>query len=292
MRSMTGFGSASAAVDGGRVVAEVRSVNARFLDLKISLPREHQAIEAEVREAVQAHVERGRVEVAVRREGGERRRGRLVVDLDLAREHAAAWRTVKSRLGLAGEVDLALLRASAGDIVRMVESPADPARDLPALRRALKAALAAHDRDRRREGAHLRADMRSRVEAIAALRAACAREAAGLREVLAGRLTNRVSALLGGQAPDPARLVQEVVIALERGDFSEEITRLGSHLDAFRGLLREKVSIGKRVEFLLQEMLREVNTIGSKANHLPVTQAVLAAKSELEKLREQAANVE
>lgn len=292
MRSMTGYGSGSAPVDGGRLVAEVRSVNARFLDLKISLPREHQAAEAEVREAVQGRVERGRVEVAVRREGGGRRRSRLAVDLDLAREHAAAWRTVQRKLGLAGEVDLALLRASASDIVRVVDAPADPAREVPALRRAVKAARAAHDRERRREGAHLRDDMKGRLDAIAALREDCARHAAGLREVLAERLSTRVAALLGAQSPDPARVLQEVVIALERSDFSEEISRLGSHLDAFRALLREKSSIGKRVEFLLQEMLREVNTIGSKANHLPVTQAVLAAKSELEKLREQAANVE
>jgi len=96
--------------------------------------------------------------------------------------------------------------------------------------------------------------------------------------------------LYGGDAS--TRIVQEVAIALDRSDFTEELTRLGSHVDAFRKLLRESEPVGKRIEFLLQEMLREVNTIGSKAGHLPVTQAVLAAKGELEKLREQAANVE
>lgn len=274
------------------MVAEVRSVNARFLDLKISLPREHVAIEGEVRESVQAAIERGRVEVSVRREGSARRRSRVEVDLDLARAHAEGWRRVEEALGLTGGVDLALLRASGSDIVRVVDAPLDPSDEQPALRKAVAKALVAHGRDRAREGGHLRDDMRKRLDAIDGLRADCLREAGDLRGHLAERLTSRVAALLGGQAPDPSRIVQEVAIALERSDFTEELTRLGSHVDAFRKLLRDAAPVGKRIEFLLQEMLREVNTIGSKAGHLPVTRAVLAAKGELEKLREQAANVE
>jgi len=292
VKSMTGFGTAASAAAGARIVAEVRSVNARFLDLKISLPREHVALEGEVREAVQNAIERGRVEVSVRREGSARRRSRVEADLDLARAHAEAWRKVQRALGLRGDVDLALLRASGPDIVRVTEAPSDPADEQPALRRALARAIAAHGRERAREGAHLREDMSRRLDAIDGLRSDCLREAGELRGVLAERLTTRVAALLGGQAPDPARIVQEVAIAIERSDFTEELTRLGSHVAAFRKLLRESVAVGKRIEFLLQEMLREVNTIGSKAAHLPVTEAVLAAKSELEKLREQAANVE
>lgn len=292
MKSMTGFGTAAAPVPGGRLVAEVRSVNARFLDLKIALPREHVALEGEVRESVQASVERGRVEVAVRREGTARRRARVEVDLEAARAHAEAWRKVQRALGLEGGVDLALLRSSGADIVRVVDAAIDPADEQPALRRAVAKALAAHARERAREGAHLRDDMRRRLDAIDGLRADCLREAGGLRAVLSERLANRVAALLGGQAPDPARIVQEVALAIERSDFTEELTRLGSHLDAFRKLLRDAAPVGKRIEFLLQEMLRETNTIGSKAGHLPVTEAVLAVKSELEKLREQAANVE
>ncbi|MFM7141810.1 MAG: YicC/YloC family endoribonuclease [Alphaproteobacteria bacterium] len=289
---MTGFGTASVAVSGGRLVAEVRSVNARFLDLKISLPREHAALEGEVREAVQKANERGRVELSVRREGTARRRSRIEVDLDAARAHADAWRKVQRALGLEGGVDLALLRSSGADIVRVVDAPIEPGDEQPALLRVVAKALAAHARERAREGAHLRDDMRKRLDAIDGLRADCLREAGGLRTVLAERLSSRVAALLGGQSPDPARIVQEVAIAIERSDFTEELTRLGSHLDAFRKLLRDTASVGKRIEFLLQEMLREVNTIGSKAGHLPVTEAVLAAKSELEKVREQAANVE
>jgi uncharacterized protein (TIGR00255 family) len=292
MKSMTGYGAAQVAVGGARIVAEVRSVNARFLDLKMSLPREHQTAEAELRELVQAAVERGRVDLAVRREAPPRGKPAIAVDLELARAHADAWRRVQRSLGLAGDVTLDLLRASASDVVRSVEVAPDPARELPAVKRAVKQALAAHDRDRAREGGHLHADMRARLAALEKLRKECQDLAGGMREILVERLTTRIAALLGAAAPDPARLVQEVVLARERSDVSEELTRLGSHVEAFGALLRERAAVGKRIEFLLQEMLREVNTIGSKANHLPITQAVLAAKSELEKLREQAANVE
>lgn len=292
MKSMTGYGSASVAVPGGRLVVEVRSVNARFLELRINLPREHQGAEAELREAAQKVVARGRVDVMVRREGGSRSTVRVEPDLELARATVAAWRRVQKELKLPGEVDLALLRASGGDVLRMVQSEPDAERELPALRRAVAQALAQHARERRREGANLARDMRDRWQNLVRLQRECARLAKEMKPLLIERLTTRVTALLGTQGPDEGRVLQEVALAVERSEVSEELTRLHSHLDALAGLLREEEAVGKRIEFLIQEMVREVNTIGSKANHLPMTQAVLEAKSELEKLREQVANVE
>jgi uncharacterized protein (TIGR00255 family) len=292
MRSMTGYGSASAVVSGGRLVAEIRSVNARFLDLKLVVPREYVEAEADLRELVQGAVERGRVDLVVRREGGARRSPKMEVDVELARAYVEAWKRVQRSLGLAGQIDVGFLRGAAGDVVRRVEAAADPASERPALKRAVKGALAAHKRDREREGKTLAADMAARLKALDVVRRECTRQAEAMRGVLARRLTDRVSALLGGSGPDPARIVQEVALAVDRSDFSEELTRLGSHIAALRALLGDRGPVGKRVEFLLQEMLREVNTIGSKANQLEVTQAVLRGKSELEKLREQAANVE
>jgi len=289
---MTGFGAASAAVPGGRVVAEVRSVNARFLELKLSLPREHAAAESELREMVQAAIDRGRVDVAVRREGTARGNVRLEVNRELARAYVEAWKALKRELKLDGEVDLSLLRASGGDLIRAVEAHPDLDRELVAIKRALRAALAGHARDRRREGVHLKADMRARIRTLHGLRTACAREAEALRPILAERLAARVAALIGAPTPEPSRLIQEVAIAIDRSDISEELARLGSHLQALGDLLGEQAPIGKRFEFLLQETLREVNTIGSKANHLPITKQVLSAKGELEKLREQIQNVE
>ena len=289
---MTGFGAASAAVPGGRVVAEVRSVNARFLELKLSLPREHATAESELREMVQAAIDRGSVDVAVRREGTARGNVRLEVNRELARAYVDAWKALKRELKLDGEVDLSLLRSSGGDLIRAVEAHPDLGRELGAIKRALRAALAGHARDRRREGVHLKADMRARIRTLHGLRTACAHEAEALRPILAERLAARVAALIGAPTPEPSRLMQEVAIAIDRSDISEELARLGSHLQALGDLLGEQAPIGKRFEFLLQETLREVNTIGSKANHLPITRHVLSAKGELEKLREQIQNVE
>lgn len=292
MKSMTGFGGAQAAVQGGRVNVEVRSVNSRFLELRIGLPREQQALEAELRKIVQAEIQRGRVEVNVRREGRAAKRTRVEVDLRLAREVAAAWRRVGRELRLAGDLDLAFLRSAGGDIVRAVEEVPDPARDARAIRTALRRALQAHGKEREREGGHLERDMRKRLKALLRLRQRAERLSAGLRKVLAEKLNSRIADLMGDEAPEPARLVQEVALAVDRGDVSEELARLESHLAALGDLLGAKDPVGKRIEFLLQEILREVNTIGSKANHLPLTEAVLEAKGEIEKLREQVANVE
>jgi len=292
VKSMTGFGTAGVAVAGGRLVAEVRSVNARFLELRVNLPREHQAAEAELREAVQKAVERGRVDVVVRREGATRTSVSVEPDLELARSTVAAWRRLKKELKLPGDVDLALLRASGGDLLRSVQDQPDAEKELPALRRAVAQALAQHGRERQREGANLLKDMKERWKNLSHLHRECARLAREMKPMLTERLTARVTALLGEQGVDQGRVLQEVALAVDRSEITEELTRLGSHLDALAGLLREPAGVGKRLEFLIQEMVREVNTIGSKANHLPMTQAVLEAKSELEKLREQTANVE
>lgn len=292
MKSMTGFGTAAVAVPGGRLVAEVRSVNARFLELRIALPREHQGAEAELREAVQQAVERGRVDLTVRREGALRSNVMVEPDLDLARATVTAWRRLKKELKLPGEIDLALLRSSGGDLLRSVQVQPDAEKELPALRRTVAQALAQHTRDRQREGANLAKDMKERWKNLVQLQRECARLAREMKPMLTERLTARVTALLGDQGVDQGRVLQEVALAVDRSEINEELTRLASHLDALAALLRENAGIGKRLEFLIQEMVREVNTIGSKANHLPMTQAVLAAKSELEKLREQTANVE
>lgn len=293
MNSMTGFGTAAVAVPGGRLVAEVRSVNARFLELRINLPREHQAAESELRELVQKTLERGRVDVVVRREGSARISVRVEPDLELARATVAAWKRIQKELKLPGEVDLALLRASGGELLRSVQGQPDVDKELPLLRRVVSQAVAAHAKDRAREGANLARDMKERWKSLVALHKTFVRLAHEMTPMLTERLTARVTALIGDQGGvDEGRVLQEVALAVERSAINEELARLGSHLDALAGLLKDKAAIGKRLEFLIQELVREVNTIGSKANHLPMTQAVLAAKSEIEKLREQTANVE
>ncbi len=292
MKSMTGYATAAVEVPGGRLVAEVRSVNSRFLELRIVLPREHQALESELRERVQKLIARGRVDLTVRREGAPRATPRVEPDLDLARATVAAWRKVQKALELPGEIDLAFLRATGADVVRVVQGEPDLAKEASAIRRVVARALAQHDAERSREGANLLRDMRERLRNLERLHGESVRIAREMKPILTERLTSRVAALLGEQGLDEGRMLQEVALAVDRSEVNEELTRLGSHLSALAGLLRERLAVGKRIEFLIQEMVREVNTIGSKANHLPMTRVVLAAKSELEKLREQAANVE
>lgn len=292
MRSMTGFGRARVAVSGGHLTAEVRSINSRFLEVKLSLPREHQGLEAELRKLVGQGLDRGRVDIAIRREVTDRRRRAVEVDIELAREVRRGFARVARDLKIPATVDLALLRQAAPDIVRLSERAVSPKGEEASVRKVLEAALRAHDRERRREGTHLARDMRGRLDALERLRREMKRIAAAMGPVLRERLEKRLVKILGKNAPEPDRLVQEVAVALDKSDVAEEMTRLEAHLQAFRALLRDAQPVGKRIEFLLQEILREVNTTGSKANHLPLTQCVLEAKAELEKLREQAANVE
>jgi uncharacterized protein (TIGR00255 family) len=289
---MTGFGRARAVVPGGFITVEVRSINSRFLEVKLSLPREHQLLEPVLRKRVGESVERGRVDIAIRREAPERRRRAIEIDTELARETRKAWMKVARDLGVPGEVDLALLRQTAPDIVRLAERSLSPKGEQPAVAKALELALKAHDRDRRREGRHLASDMRGRVDTLDRLRRAMQKVAAEMKPIFQERLEKRLKKVLGKNVPDLDRLVPEVALVLDKADIAEEMTRLEAHLAALRGLLKEKAGVGKRIEFLLQEVLREVNTTGSKANHLSLTNLVIEGKSELEKLREQAANVE
>ena len=292
MRSMTGFGRARTRVPGGFITVEVRSVNSRFLELKIGLPREYQALEPDLRKRVSEWQERGRVDIAIRRDATEAKSRSVEVDLSLARESVKAWKRLQKSLGLPGEIDLALLRRTTPDVVRLREHAVPAKSEEVALRKALDLALKAHDRERRREGTHLAADMRGRLQALEKLRRQMQQIAAEMAPIFQQRMEKRLRKILGAQTPEPDRLVPEIAVVLDKADVTEEMTRLEAHLQAFRALIRDKAPSGKRMEFLLQEILREVNTTGSKANHLPLTQCVLEAKAELEKLREQAANVE
>ena len=292
MKSMTGFGSASAPIAraAGAVAVEVRSVNQRFLDVKMQLPRELQPHEAELRASVEASVSRGRVDVAVHRNAG--RTGKPVVEIDerLARAHVEAWRGLARRLQLSGTVDLAFLQGR-GELLRVTEEKAPLTAELRAVQRALALALREHDRARRREGKALERDLRGRVTALAEITRGMAERARAGAVEARRRLEERMRELLDGRV-DEARLAQEAAFQVERADVSEEIVRLGSHLDGLRKLLAARDPTGRRIEFLLQEVGREVNTISSKSNDLGLTELALAAKGEVEKLREQSQNVE
>lgn len=287
---MTGYGTAAAPLPAGRVTIEVRSVNQRFLDVRVNAPREYAAWESAARDTVRRRVERGRIEVHVGRNAPSGARTRVVVNLEAAREHAAAWRRLRRELGLSGDLDPALLRVP--DVFQTVELPGDVRREFPAATRALTRALDHLDRERRREGAHLQRDMRARIKRLVAIERAVRKHTARALVSIQAKVTDKMQKLLKGAPVDSARIAQEAAYLADRGDITEERVRLGSHLKELALLLGGLGAVGKRFEFLLQEVHREINTIGAKVNNLDVTRLVVEAKGEIEKLREQVQNVE
>ena len=292
MRSMTGYGAGAADAPTARVSVEIRGVNQRFLDVKVMLPREYAAWESDVRERVKAAAERGRVDVAVTRMPvAARRRYRVGVREELAARYVAEARRLARRLGVAGEVTIA-------DVLRLpelFETSEETPRLEPertALRRALATALGAFDRERRREGAALQKELLGRTAAIRGLAAKIRARVPAVQEAFAVRVRERLARLEGAPEMEPQRIAQEIVALAERGDITEELVRLESHLNALAATLRAAGAIGKRVEFLLQEIQRELNTTGSKAADLVVNGLVVDGKGEVEKLREQVQNIE
>jgi uncharacterized protein (TIGR00255 family) len=290
IRSMTGFGAGRGSVNGEEVDVEVRSVNHKYCEVKARLPRELGALEHDVVRAVKERVARGGVDVAVRRTQS----GSLVaprVDVGLAESYARAFAEVQARLGLPGAVTLADVIAAEG-VVRLDERPIDVEIVGEALRRALAAALAQLVAMRAREGEALARDLAARLDELERLVARVAELAPRSVEQYRERLAERVAELSRGVPVDPARLAQEVAVFADRTDVAEEVTRLRSHLAQVRALLGLTEPAGRKLDFLVQEMHREANTIGSKSQNADIAGVVVALKAEIERMREQVQNVE
>ena len=215
----------------------------------------------------------------------------MAVRAELARAYVAAARQLGRRLGLAGDVALVdVLRLP--DVFEVSEQPPELRGELPALRRALARALRAFERERRREGAHLQRDMLGRAASLKQTTAAIRRRLPRALAVLRSQVEERLMRLVGGAELDRGRVAQEVAVLADRSDVTEELVRLEAHLGALASTLRDRGPVGKRIEFLLQEIQRELNTTGAKAGDREITDRVLGAKAEVEKLREQVQNVE
>jgi uncharacterized protein (TIGR00255 family) len=287
---MTGFGSGRGDAGGEATEIEIRSVNHKFIEVKVRLPRELSALETEIVRAVKDRLARGAVEVAVRRTAAS---GLLAprVNQALAEAYVAAFRELKARLGLAGEIAVADVVAAEG-VVRLEEREVDLGAARASVSAALLAALAALASMRTREGEALARDVEARLSAIEALVARVAELAPRAVELQRARLAERVAELARGVSLDPGRLEQEVALFAERTDVAEETTRLASHLAQARALLASGEPAGRRLDFLVQEMHREANTIGSKSQSAEISVAVVSLKAEIERIREQVQNVE
>ena len=287
---MTGFGSAEGNVLGGRLSIEIRSVNHRYYNPQLKLPFELGAVEGPLRERLRQLLERGHVTVSARWIEAPPREGAVAVDLTRARQLVAAAKELKKRLKLKGDVDLAFVARQPEVLTPHQDGiGAAPWSDVaPIAERAVRELLAM----RAREGAALATELEGRLGALEAGAGAIAQRAPERLTAELARLKKAVAELAAGVQVDEQRLAVEVALMADRVDITEELLRLRTHLAACREALASDGAVGKQLGFLAQELLREVNTIGSKANDAGITQTVIAMKGELEKFREQLDNLE
>ncbi|MCI0547298.1 MAG: YicC family protein [Candidatus Rokubacteria bacterium] len=293
IRSMTGYGRAEAVGDRLVVTAECKSLNHRHLDIALKLPRVLGVHELDARRLIQGRVQRGRIDVVVTLspvEGGALHP--LSLSLAQAREYLTAARRLASDLGKTEELPLEWVLGQPGVLAREEAPAPGPGESWALLELALTRAMGELLARREAEGTLLGEELGRLLEALAAQTALCAERAPVAVRERAARLTERIQALLGEVPADPARLATEVAVMAERSDVTEELARLRAHLAQFRSLVGEGGPVGRTLDFLIQEMHREVNTLGAKADDLEISPAVIAAKSTLEKLREQVQNVE
>lgn len=291
LKSMTGFGSGRATSGTEEITVELRSVNHKFCEVKARLPRELSALETTVTKLVKEKLARGAVDVIVKRSVRASAGLVPVVDMSLAREYRRAFAEVASALGVPDNTTVKDI-VGQQNVVRLEEPHANLDDAQKATEAALADALDALRAMRAIEGAALDADLSARLSLVAGW----AREVAVLApksvELWRARLAQRVEELSKGLSIDPQRLAQEVALFAERTDVAEELTRLDSHLAQFGSLLAASEPTGRKMDFLVQEMHREVNTTGSKSQHADISARVMQMKSELERIREQVQNVE
>lgn len=290
IRSMTGYGRREGAWQGSSVIVEVKSVNHRFLDIAFRTPRSLTPFEDQFRKMVQRHCDRGRIDVSIHIQGGTGLRS-LSLDRQLAKQYYRTLRELQSSLGLAGPIEVSLI-AELRDVVTLSEEPIPRPQLSRLAQRLLTGALGDLVRMRQREGAVLAKDLTHHLEAIRSATSQIKAVAPTTAQASFDRMKARVEALLQGDVPDLPRLHQELAVYADRGDISEELVRLSSHVVQFRQTMKSRGAAGKTLEFLLQEMGRETNTIGSKSSDLAITALVVGMKASLEKLREQVQNVE
>ncbi|WP_159887074.1 YicC/YloC family endoribonuclease [Paenibacillus puerhi] len=290
--SMTGYGQAERSVAGFRLQVDLKSVNHRYCEVAVRLPREFVRYENTVKQAVQQHVKRGRVDVFVTVERDRGEAPALEVDWALAESYTQAADALRARLALSGGLTIHDLLSLPG-LVTFRDKPdvADEALEAELAACALEAAarLAAM---RQREGSYLREDLSQRLQLLEQLRLQAHRLAPQIVQEYAAKLKLRIQEMLGQPEPDEGRLAMEVALMADRASIDEELTRLSSHVGQLGRMLEDSEPVGRKLDFLVQEMNREVNTIGSKANHAALAGIVVDMKAELEKMREQIQNIE
>jgi len=291
IKSMTGYGKGQSASTAVTMSVEVRSVNHRYCDVTVKAPRSLLPLEGEVRKRVSARLGRGKIDVFINQEYAAASALLPTLNRPLVEAYLRLFDEMRTSFSVDGGIPLSLLVAQK-DVLILKESEVELGDSRQLLDEALDKALAAIDSMRRAEGEAIGRDMESRLETVDGFLSPIEERAQVVPAEWQEKLLERLSRLNGELTFDPQRVAQEVAVFADRCDISEEIVRLRSHLQQFRGLYASEEPVGRQMDFLVQEMNREVNTMGSKSNDAELTRLVVALKAELEKIREQVQNVE
>ena len=291
IKSMTGYGRSETVCEGQKITVEMKSVNHRFLELSMRLPSVLFQLETELKKKISEKCKRGRIEINVRIEGENADNSKINYNTDTARGYFDILSKIKEEFNLSDEISLRTLTSFRDIFTTPAETQLSPEL-INAVNSGLFEAVTMMIKMRQDEGAVLYQDMQERLGVIKEIVATIKARAPQVVVEYQKRLADRIKELAAGYTLDDARLAQEVAIMAERSDITEEIVRLQSHIGQFDVLLQSDEAEGKKIDFLLQEMNREINTIGSKSNDLEIARQVIEAKSEMNKVREQAQNIE
>jgi uncharacterized protein (TIGR00255 family) len=293
MKSMTGYGRGECSQNGFKITVELSSVNRKQSEISVALPREMEMLEAPARDLINRHIARGRLNMRVSLHASAgKTAAQMHLNVPLAKAYAHELKRLAQQLRLPGPVTLDQLARAPG--VFQTDAEIAEEQDFwPAVERALKKALTMLVKMREREGTHLAADLNKRISMMREATSRIQKQAPQVAKRYRTQLVERIkTAGLEVPGADDDRLLKEVVYFADRSDISEELSRLQSHYHQFEDCRKSREPVGRTLDFLAQEINREVNTIGSKANDSLISREVVTLKAELEKFREQAQNVE
>lgn len=291
IHSMTGFGRHELEVSGMNITIEARSVNSRYLDINFRIPEALSEFENDFRKIVQDKFDRGQISIKIALNGAEDKWTNLSVDRELLENYQRLIKEIQSTLSISKSPTMSDY-LNLPDLFKYEQELPEDENLLENVIDALDEALIGVQRMRKQEGESLAIDMNSRLTTLENALTQIEKNAADNRQLAKQNLENRIQELLGDMAVDQDKLAQETAYIADKVDITEETVRIRSHIQQFHTLLKNGRSVGKKMNFLLQEMNREVNTMGAKANHAGISHLVVDCKNEIEKLREQVQNIE
>ncbi len=290
--SMTSFGRGASEDEKYKWLVEIRSVNHKYLDLRFRMPRQFNGLEERLKKEITNFFSRGHIEINISLQSHEAVTPAVNVNLPLARKYQKALQVLEEQLEIRNDGNLLSLFASFPGIVDVLEEEADLEAAWPSLCSTIRQALVNCREMREREGEHLKKDISSRLDLLEEIRRSIQSRVPELNRIRAANLNEKIASMLGDKEIEPARLAQEAAILVDKADVTEELVRLDSHLQQFQAYLNGMEPAGRKLDFLLQEFLREINTIASKISSSDMAHQIVEMKNEVEKIREQIQNIE